>query len=291
MWNYLRTLRWSAWLGWQIESNWADLRLFLLYLVIKPVFGSLMLVCMFYAVQFATSGRVPIEYLPYVYVSNACYGLVGAVMFGMSSVVLRDRETYRMLKYIYISPARFQAYFAGRGIATAIEGIIGAVITIRVGLALPGIRNALPAGGPDWGWLILFVGLGCVLLWICGMMLASAALNLPRSSMFIGDGIASLVYFLSGVIFPITVLPYWLQPVSLSLPTTYWLEGMRRSIIGPVSPDSRLADSPLAQWSNLELFGILLVTTIVFGVISQFWYRYNIRKAWQLGKLEETTGV
>jgi len=73
----LRTLRWSAWLGWQIESNWADPWLFLLYLVVKPVCGSLMLVCMFYAAKYAAPTRVPAEFLPYVFVSNACYGLVG----------------------------------------------------------------------------------------------------------------------------------------------------------------------------------------------------------------------
>ena len=40
----LRTLSWSTWLGWQIESNWADVRLFLLYMVVKPVCGALLLV-------------------------------------------------------------------------------------------------------------------------------------------------------------------------------------------------------------------------------------------------------
>ena len=80
---HVRTLRWSTWLGWQIESNWADLRLFVLYLVIKPITGSLMLVCMFYAARAAAPTRVPSEFLPYVYISNACYGLVGTVMFGI----------------------------------------------------------------------------------------------------------------------------------------------------------------------------------------------------------------
>ena len=106
----LRTLRWSVWLGWQIESNWADIRLFILYLIVKPICGSMMLVCMFYAAKYAMTSRpMPLEFLPYVFVSNACYGLVGMVMFGMSNVVISDRETYKMLKYVFISPAQFQA--------------------------------------------------------------------------------------------------------------------------------------------------------------------------------------
>src|SRR6266545_8053687 len=78
----LRTLRLAAWLGWQLETNWASPWLFALYMLVKPVCGSLMLVGMFYAAdQAAKAGAVPAigragiapEFLPYMYVSNACY--------------------------------------------------------------------------------------------------------------------------------------------------------------------------------------------------------------------------
>jgi ABC-2 type transport system permease protein len=104
MLDQLRTLRLATWLGWQLETNWASPWLFAIYMFIKPVCGSLMLVFMFFAARAATGGRVPAEFLPFIYVSNACYGLVGSVMFGLSYAVVRDREHYRMLKYVYISP-------------------------------------------------------------------------------------------------------------------------------------------------------------------------------------------
>ena len=287
----LRTLRWSIWLGWQIESNWADIRLFLLYLVVKPVCGSMMLVCMFYAAKYATAGRVPSEFLPYIFVSNACYGLVGMVMFGMSNVVISDRESYRMLKYVFISPAQFQAYFVGRGLARAMEGLIGAIITIATGLMLPDIRASVNAEGFDPGWLLVFLLIGGVMLWACGMILASAVLNMSRSGMFLSEGIAGVVYFLSGVVFPISALPTALQYVGLSLPTTYWLEGMRRSLTGPAPAGSPLASSPLAKWTDGELTLALSVTTVVLLVGSQWYYRRSLDKAWRAGKIEEVSGM
>jgi ABC-2 type transport system permease protein len=288
----LRTLGWSAWLGWQIESNWADLKLFVLYLVLKPVCGSLMLVCMFFAAQYAAgTSRVLPEFLPYIYVSNACYGLVGTVMFGMSYVVISDRESYRMLKYIFISPAHFQAYFVGRGIARGLEGLFGGGITILAGLAIPQIRAAVHLENFDPLWLVVFLGLGAVLLWSCGMILASAMLNMNRSGMFLSEGIAGLVYFLSGVVFPVAALPGWLQPVSLALPTTYWLEGMRRSLVGTPAPGSPLADSPLSGLDNLDLALALAGTTVVLVVVSQWFYRTSLRRAWRNGRIEETTGM
>jgi ABC-2 type transport system permease protein len=287
MTQLLRTLRWSTWLGWQVESNWADWRLFILYLVIKPVTGSLALVCMYFAAKYAIGSRVPSDALPFIYVSNACYGLIGTVMFGMSYVVITDREHYRMLKYIFISPALFPAYFLGRGLARALEGTVGGLITIIVGtLLFREVRASLAIAGVDWGWLAAFLLVGGLMLWACGMILASAVLNMQRNGMFLSDGIAGVVYLLSGVAFPLQILPTWMQYVGLSLPTTYWLEGMRRSITGVVVPDT-----PMSDLSNLKLLGILLITTVIMSVIAVVFYRWSVKKAWRNGKIEETTGA
>jgi ABC-2 type transport system permease protein len=283
---HLRTLRLAAWLGWQLETNWASPGLFAVYMLIKPVCGSLMLVFMFYAARTATAGRVPAEFLPYLYISNACFGLVSTVMFGLSYAVVRDREHYRMLKYVYISPAHFQTYFLGRGAARGLEGTIGGVLNISVGLMLfSGLRDSV---GIDVPWLLVFLLIGCAMLWACGMILAAACLNMSRNGMFLSEGIAGVVYLLSGVLFPLSVLPEWVQRISLSLPTTYWLEGMRRALIGPMPEKFR---GPLAESSNGELASLLLLTTIVLVILAQLFWRWSERRAWRNGKLEENAGV
>ena len=241
--HHLRTLRLSAWLGWQLETNWASPWLFALYMFVKPVCGSLMLVCMFHAADsaaaYASKPRPPADFLPFLYVSNACYGLVGSVMFGLSYAVVRDREHYRMLKYVYISPAHFQTYFLGRGLAQAAEGAVGGVLNVAFGLVFfSEMRAALGRDGVAWGWLLVYLAVGTAMLWACGMILAAAMLNMSRSGMFLSEGVAGLVYLLSGVVFPISMLG-WAQNVSLCLPTTYWLEGMRRSLLG-VPPEGSL---------------------------------------------------
>src|SRR5580704_3047452 len=175
MLDHLRTLRLAAWLGWQLETNWASPWLFTLYMLVKPVCGSLMLVCMFYAARTATGGRVPAEFLPYLYVPTPCYGLVGTVMFGLSYAVVRDREHYRMLKYIYISPAHFQTYFLGRGAARGLEGTVGGVLNVSVGLFL--FRELRSTIEVDVLWLLVYLLIGAAMLWACGMILAAACLN------------------------------------------------------------------------------------------------------------------
>jgi len=285
---HLRTLRLAAWLGWQLETNWASPWLFAIYMLIKPVCGSLMLVCMFYAARSAAVTRVPAEFMPYLYISNACYGLVGSIMFGLSYAVVRDREHYRMLKYVYISPGHFQTYFLGRGAARGLEGTIGAVLNISVGLFL--FSELRASVGIDVPWLLVYLAIGSAMLWACGMILAAACLNMSRNGMFLSEGIAGVVFLASGVVFPITALPGWVQPISLSLPTTYWLEGMRRAILGTSTLPVQLR-GPLAEWSNGELALMLLVTTTVLVVCAQLFWRWSERRAWRNGKLEENAGV
>jgi ABC-2 type transport system permease protein len=261
--------------------------------VVKPVTGSLMLVCMYYAATAAADGlgaagdvspRFRADLLPFMFVSNACFGLVGSVMFGMSYVVISDRESYRMLKYVFISPAQFQVYFVGRGLARALEGVAGGGITILAGLFIPGIRDYLQLAFIDWGWLAAYLGVGFVMLWAAGMILAAAVLNMSRNSMFLSEGLGALVYFLSGVVFPLSILPGWLQAIGVCLPTTYWLEGMRRAILGRRFP------GPLDEMSEWGLLAWLLVSTAGLVVVSQLFYRWSLRRAWRNGKIEETTG-
>jgi ABC-2 type transport system permease protein len=290
--NHLRTLKLATWLGWQLETNWASPTLFALYMIVKPVCGSLMLVCMYYAARSATGGRVPAEFLPYLYISNASFGLIGSVMFGLSYGVVRDREHYRMLKYVFISPAHFQTYFVGRGLARAAEGTVGGVINIVVGLTLfADLRSAIVGAGISWGWLVLYLIIGLAMLWACGMILAAACLNMTRNGMFLSEGIGGVVYLLSGVVFPLGVLPHWVQWVSLSLPTTYWLEGMRRALMGQPPESAGMLRGPLAGWDNGELALALGATTLVLMVATQLFWRWSERRAWRFGKLEENAGV
>src|SRR5207237_10793788 len=45
--TYWRTFKTAAWLGWEMDSNWTEPWLFVLYSVIKPVAGAFILVLMY----------------------------------------------------------------------------------------------------------------------------------------------------------------------------------------------------------------------------------------------------
>ena len=283
----MRTFRCATWLGWQIETNWTNPWLFLIYVLLKPLAGSMLLVCMYWAACDARGGATAPGYLPYLYVSSTCFMVIGGVTFGMSTSVVTDRESFGMLKFIWISPCHFQSYLLGRGVAKAAQAVIGAGMTVAVGLVLfAELRASLTGEHTGWIWLPSYLLLGAVMAISIGLILSGAVLNMARYGIFLSEGVAGILYLLSGAVFPIDVLPVWVRPISLALPPTYWLEGMHRSLLS-----TSAMPSPLSELGNGQLTLALSISTLALAVIALVFFRWSEQRAWRLGRLDETTGI
>ncbi|MBI4364511.1 MAG: ABC transporter permease, partial [Candidatus Latescibacteria bacterium] len=94
-----QVLRASAWLGWQVEANWADPILFMSYAVAKPLATTLIL---FFMVQVVSRGGADPETFRFLFLGNTFFLYVSEVLIGLSWTVFRDREDFETLKYIYV---------------------------------------------------------------------------------------------------------------------------------------------------------------------------------------------
>jgi ABC-2 type transport system permease protein len=273
----LRSFKIATWLGWQIESNWTDPFLFAIYSIVKPLASAGILVVMY---SIITNGNFNTPIFPYIYFGNAFYIYVGAVMTGISWAVIEDREHYKTLKYMYIAPIRIPAYWLGRGIARFLSGSLAVLITITFGVLF--LHVPLDLARVDWPLFFVSLILGIAMLATLGLILASITLLVAHHFFLIGEAVASALYLFSGAIFPLDVLPAWLRPVGFAIPITYWLELMRRSLAGNVAQ----AFPTLARFSNLQLLGILLGLSVVFGLISVFVFRYCDYRARERGLID-----
>jgi ABC-2 type transport system permease protein len=118
-----------------------------------------------------------------------------------------------------------------------------------------------------------------------GLILSGLVLNMARHGMFLSEGAAGIVYLLSGAVFPLDVLPPWLRPLGLALPTTYWLEGVRRALLGPPQ-----TGGPLADWGHGELALALAGGTAALAVLAHVVFGWGERRAQRLGRFDQTTG-
>jgi ABC-2 type transport system permease protein len=274
----IRSLRMAAWLGWQIESNWATPFLFAIYSIAKPIAGALILVLMYTVIA---RGGLQNPLFPHIFVGNAFYIYVALVLMGVSQAVVEDREHYGMLKYMYVAPLNVHAYLMGRGVAQVIVATMAVLITLLFGIFALGIPMA-PAS-IDWGMLFAAWLFGLAGMAFGGIFLGGISLITARHNYFVGEAVAGALYLLCGAIFPIDVLPRPLQLVGQALPLTYWLEALRRALLGTGTGEL------LSSLADRNLLLILVGSMVLMAVLSLRFYRWAENLAREKGLIDMQT--
>ncbi len=277
----VRSFAVATWLGWQIESNWADPFLFAIYSIVRPISSALILVVM-YSVITGAAFQQPI--FPYIYLGNALYMLVGQIITGVSWAIIDDREHYRMAKHLYTAPINGYAYLFGRGVARIIIGAISVVITIAFGVFA--FKLPVVLSGIDWGLLLVSLAFGIVALAALGLLIGAWTMTMARHFWSVGEALSAGMYLFAGAIFPLDVLPAWLRWIGYLFPVTYWLELSRRALLGQAA----LGFQTFSAWSNASLLGVLVGFTVVLTLGSIRFYRWALNRAKDEGMLDMETG-
>jgi ABC-2 type transport system permease protein len=276
--DFARRFRAAAALGWQVESNWADPFLFAVYSLARPLATALILVAMYAVVVGGTTGEPRFAWM---YVGNAFYVFVSMAMVGIGWTIVEDRENYQVLKYVYVSPVGLFTYLAGRGLTKLVLASVSAAVLLALGgLAF---HVSYRASGAGLGQGAVALALGLVGLLGLGWILAGLALVFARQSVSLNEGSAAVLYLLCGAIFPIDLLPAPLRAVSLALPVTWWLEAMRRAVLGVP------AVGRMGRVSDLAVLGWLALTACAWYAAGAVVYRRLERRAKQLGLIDQTT--
>jgi len=277
-------------LGWQMEANWTDPILFLIYSVAKPLASALILVVM---LDVISGGGKP-EYRAFVIVGSALWAFVLSGVSGLAWMILDDRERYRMLKYVYVSPSDFLAVVFGRGVARIGVGAMGAAITLGVGILFLGV--SFDIARVDWLLLVVVMVLGTASILAIGLLLAAICLQTRQESWSYPEAAAGALFLISGVVFPLAVLPSIAQAAGLLTPLTWWIEGVRHALFpGGVSSIGGAGSLYQQLTGNLApdpatVVLALLVTGAVATLGAVAVFRTSDRRAKDRGLLDRTTG-
>src|SRR5436305_7349648 len=250
--------------GWKIESNWTDPVLFATYQVIRPL-ASLLIVA-FIVIIGAAAGASQnpafyTQYLAWLIVGNAFYAFVLQIMLGMAILVHVDRTRYEVLKNIYISPGTLHPYVIGRGLVSVVNGAVSVVLTLLFSVAIFNglLHMNIPLNLLDVNLLMLLpaVILGIISLLAIGYMLCAVNIVSNRMEFILGDSVSGIFFLLGGVIFPVALLPWYVQPISNVLPITYLLNAVRESF-GLLPTGSYMSD--------LAYLAVTTLVTLIIGI-------------------------
>ena len=180
-------------------------------------------------------------------------GVLGMfVAFGMMLVIqslTSDREDGTLLR-AKATPGGIQSYLVGKLVTTSLTVVVYVLL-----VAIPSnfLVHGLDTGGPRaWLTIAWVVGLGLVATQLLGAVLGSMAAS-PRVASYIALVVMALVA-ISGIFYPLTALPGWLQWVAQASPI-YWLGlGMRSALL----PQAAAMVEVDGSWRTMETATILL---------------------------------
>ena len=285
-----RSFRTAAQLGWRNEANWTDPILFFIYSIAKPLSSTLIFVVMIDVIGGAASR----EFRGFVVVGTALWAFVIAGIAGLGWSILDDRERYRMLKYVVVSPSDFLTVLLGRGVARIAVGAMGAAITLGVGVVALGVPVEL--GRVDWPLLLVGMAGGLVTVIAIGLLLAAVCIQTRQEAWSYPEAAAGALFLLTGAVFPLSVLPAPAQVLGWGLPLTWWIESVRLAAFRDGPSGVGGAGSAFAELTGRlrpdpqEIVVALLATGALATLAAIVGFRISVRRARDRGLLDQTTG-
>ncbi|MBW4721735.1 ABC transporter permease [Saccharothrix obliqua] len=174
---------------------------------------------------------------------------------GPAGQLSMNREDGTLLRAKAV-PNGMVGYLLGRVTQTSLDLLVTLLVVFVPGYLVVGGLSGV--GVPEVLYLlvVLVVGMAATLPW--GAVIGSLAKS-PQGAM----GFTMLpimgVIAISGIFYPITAIPGWLQVVAQGFPV-YWLGlGTRSALL----PDAAAAAELTGSWRTLEMFGVLGVWAVL----------------------------
>jgi ABC-2 type transport system permease protein len=160
--------------------------------------------------------------------------LIGAVVWSYLGLVFEiETETVAWerwegtIEYTFMAPLSRPAHLLGMGAFAVLYGVVRTVALFGLVALMLGVHF----GNPDFVTATVVLGASSVSFVGIGMMTAVLPLVSPEKGTQLGFIAQGLLLVISGVYYPVSVLPQWMQWLSVVSPATYTLEGARRAIL------------------------------------------------------------
>lgn len=185
-------------------------------------------------------------------------GLIGTIItfngiFAITNVLVLDREDGTLLRAKTV-PGGMTGYFVGKIVAAAGSVLVQVAVALTAGiLIIGGSTLDGPAAWATFVWVVLLSLLATLPL---GAILG-AVLDGPRGTFLLTMPLMGLIA-ISGIFYPITALPGWLQGIGQAFPI-YWSGlGMRSALL----PADAVAVEIGQSWRHLETAATLGVWAV-----------------------------
>jgi ABC-2 type transport system permease protein len=221
------------------------------------------------------SGTVPgthTDFKQYFVAGIVACGIMSVSFNGLAINIAIERDT-GMVRRLASSPMPKSAYFVGKIVRVAVTGALETAILLGVGVAL--FHLPLPSDIDRWitlVWVLLLGAIACTLLAVA----FSAAIPNSRSAPAIVTLPFLILQFISGVFFPYSQLPEWMQSTAALFPLKWMTQGLRSVFL----PADFAMVEPAGTWELGRIalvLGAWCVAGLVLSLMTFRWRGPNVR--------------
>lgn len=187
------------------------------------------------------------------------------------SIAFLEEIWSRNLGHLFVSPIRSWELAAGIIVASLLRTLLGMIPVSLLTWAFFGY-SIYTLGLP----LLAFFVILQMFSWSIGLAMSGLVMRVGQSAESFAWAAVFVLMPVSGVYYPITVLPHWLQVVAWGLPPAYIFEGMRSIML-----------EKTVHWDMLAVaFGLSAVYLVIGFQVFQWFFRSSRRAGSLLGQGE-----
>jgi len=175
----------------------------------------------------ATGGSIDVaRATTYLLVGAVLWAYLGIIFEFMTETVAWERWE-GTIEYTFMAPLSRLTHLAGMGAYSVLYGLIRASLLF----AVVGFFFDLSMPEADFVAALVVLLVASVSFIGIGMMTAVLPLISPEKGAQLGFVAQGVLLVVSGVYYPVDVLPGWMQKIAAISPATYALDGVRRAIM------------------------------------------------------------
>src|SRR6266704_3520366 len=223
--------------------------------------------------QLITGVKIDTSFLIlYLLIGTSVWSYLSVTFDGVTDIINMERWE-GTIEYTFMAPISRFTHMVGSCMYAVVHGLLFTVIQLIV----VGVFFHLDLSHANYLTAVFMLLVGSISFIGFGIGAAVLPLLYTEKGMQMSFIVRAVILLVSGVYYPVEVLPAWMQPLARISPATYVLEGLRAGILY-----NKLIWSP-DIWNNTWP---LIISAILSVPVSVYIFRIAERYAKRTGKLK-----
>jgi ABC-2 type transport system permease protein len=216
------------------------------------------------------------------------YAVLGGGMMGMwgntiysSGFAIEFEKWQGTLEEVIAAPSKLLHVIAGRSLSNALFGLTNMIAVLIVGTFVFNISLGIVSP------IFFTVSLGLTLLSVSALgLIFASSFVLSRSAQTLTNGLEIPLYIISGSMFPIALLPFWIHPAAYILGPTWGIDAIRLATSQEYASQTfwRGMDPNVALFLDLT---VMILITLAYAALAAVLFKMVEKRARMKGTLVE----